>query len=212
LEHLWRMDVGFPTYVVFVVLGLLNCLAGYKLFRALLGIWGFLGGATLALAFLQGTRFDPLLQLVAAVIAGIGGAILVTVLYSVGVFFFGAGFGLIVASALEPQFHIASTRVLEFVLAVVGGIAALALQRAAITLFTAFGGAWVAVTCVAALVASCPLATFPARCARAVPWAPVILGACVCLGLVGVAAQSRQSPGRRKRVWGSVHQREGSGR
>jgi hypothetical protein len=193
------MDVAIPAYLALVVLGLLNCLAGYRLFRALLGIWGFLGGATLAVALLQGTRIGPLAQGVAAVIAGIAGAILVTALYWVGVFLFGAGFGLIVASALAPQLHEGSGRVLELILAVVGGIAALVLQRAAITLFTALGGAWVAVTCFAALVASCPLATFPARCARAVHWAPVVLGAWLCLSLLGIVAQSRQSPGRAPR-------------
>ncbi len=193
------MDVAFPAYLVLIVLGLLNCLAGYRLFRALLGLWGFLGGAALTLTFLQGTQFGPLVQGAAAVIAGIAGAVLVTALYWVGVFLFGVGFGLIVASALEAQLHVGSGRLLELVLAVVGGIAALALQRGAITLFTAIGGAWVAVTCVASLVARCPLETFPARCPRAVPWAPVILGACVCLSLVGVVAQSRQSQGRRQR-------------
>jgi hypothetical protein len=190
------MHVAFPAYLVLIVLGVLNCLAGYRLFRALLAIWGFLGGAGLAFSLLQGAHLGPLVLVVASVIAGIVGAILVTALYWVGVFLFGVGFGLIVASALEPQLHTGSGWVLELVLAVVGGIAALVLQRVAIVLFTAIGGAWVAVTGGAALLARCPLETFPAHCARAVPWAPVILGAWVCLSLVGVVAQSRQSPGR----------------
>jgi hypothetical protein len=187
------------AYVVLVGLGLLNCFAGYRLFRVLLGIWGFLGGAAIAITLLQGTRLDPLVQIVIAALGGIVGAALVSVLYLVGVFLFGAGFGLLVASVIEQHVQGVPARPLLIILGIVGGVAALALQRPLITLFTAFGGAWVVVACVAALVAGCPLETFPAGCLRASPWVLVILATWLFLGLCGFATQTRFSRGRARR-------------
>jgi hypothetical protein len=196
VEHLWRTNTT-ASYLVLVALALLSCFAGYRLFRALLAIWGFIAATTLTFSFLHGTRLDPMLQLVVALVVGVVGAILVTILYWAGVFLLGAGFGLIVGFALEPQITSVAPRLLELVLAVLGGVVALALQRPVIALFTAFGGASVAVNAIAALLASCPLETFPARCERVAPWTAFILGAWVILGVVGAATQWRHAARRR---------------
>ncbi len=191
-----RTDVALLTYVVLVGLGLVNCFAGYRLFRVLLGIWGFLGGAAITTVFLQGTRFDPLVQILAAALGGIVGAALVSLLYLVGVFLFGAAFGVLAASVLEQHVQGMPVRVLALVLAVLGGVAALTLQKPLITVFTAFGGAWIVVACVAALLAGCPIETFPGHCLRASSWALAIVGAWVFLGLFGLSTQMRLARGR----------------
>jgi hypothetical protein len=192
-------DVALLAYVAFVGVGLLNCFFGYRLFRVLLGIWGFIVGAALSMTFLQGAGVDHLVQIVGALLGGLVGAVLVSVLYLVGVFLFGAGFGVLVASVIQQHMHAPSTWLLAVVLAAVGGVAAVVLQRPLITLFTAFGGAWVVVAGIASAIADCPLKTFPAHCVRASPWALVILVAWVVLGFLGLATQSQLRRGRVQR-------------
>jgi hypothetical protein len=199
----YRMMAGpgaaLLVYVAFIGLGLLNCFFGYRLFRILLGIWGFVAGAVLAMSYLQGMKLDPLLQLAGAALGGVVGAVLVSVLYAVGVFLFGAGFGLLLGSVVQQHLHTLPVWPVSLVLAVIGGIAALALQRPLITLFTAFGGAWIVVAGVTSAVAHCPLETFPAHCVRASPWAAAIVIAWLVLGFFGLASQSRLGEGRPRR-------------
>jgi len=192
-------DVALLAYVVLIGLGLLNCFFGYRLFRILLGIWGFVAGTAAGLTMLGGAHLDPLVQIVGALLCGLVGAVLVSVLYLLGVFLFGAGFGLLVASLLQQHLHAPPAWPLTLLLAAVGGVAALVLQRPLITLFTAFGGAWVVVAGVAAAIAGCPLQTFPAHCLDSSRWALVILGAWLVLGFCGLVAQSQLSGGRRPR-------------
>jgi hypothetical protein len=196
---LGEADLALVGYVVFIGLGLLNCFFGYRLFRLLLGIWGFVGGAALALTLLQGAKVDPLVQIVGAALGGIVGAVLVSMLYMLGVFLFGAGFGLLLAPVIQQHAHVLPGWPLIIVLAVVGGIAALALQRPLITLFTAFGGAWIAVSGAVAAVAGCPLQTFPAHCVRAAPWAIGILVVWLVLGFFGIATQLQLKGGGPRR-------------
>jgi hypothetical protein len=187
---------GLLAYVILVGIGLLNCFLGYRLFRLLLGVWGFVGGVALAAIVLQSAHVDPLVRTVGAILGGLICAVLVSALYLVGVFLFGAGFGLLIASLLQQHTPATLAWPLILVLAAIGGVAALVLQRPLIMLFTAFGGAWVVVAGTAAVVTHCPLQTFPEHCVRSSPWAFVILGAWLVLGFVGLAAQSR-APGRR---------------
>ena len=192
------VDVASLAYVTLVGLGLLNCFFGYRLFRVLLGIWGFVAGATAGMVLLQGTHLDPLVQIIGSLLIGIAGAVLVSVLYLVGVFLFGAGFGLLIASLLQQHMHAPPAWPLALLLAAGGGVAALVLQRPLITLFTAFGGAWVVVAGAAAALADCPLPAFPAPCPRSSGWTLVILGAWIVLGFCGLLTQL-QLPGRLRR-------------
>jgi hypothetical protein len=188
------------TYVVLVGLGVVTCFLGYRLFRVILGIWGFLAGVGIAVSLLQGVALNALLKILIAVAGGIVGGALVSVLYLLGVFLFGAGFGLLVATTIQDSLHlVAPTWPLLIGLGVLGGIAALILQRPLIKLFTAFGGAWILVTCFGALLLGCPLETFPAGCARSSPSAPAILVVWLVVGVLGYAAQSRMPPPPKER-------------
>ena len=187
------------AYVVLVGVGLLNCFFGYRLFRVLLGIWGFLAGAGLGMTLLQGAGIDPLVRILGALLCGIVGALLVSLLYFLGVFLFGAGFGLLIASVIQQHLHAQLAWPVIAVVAAVGGVAALVLQRPLITLFTAFGGAWVVVSGTAAAVAGCPLRSFPANCVHPSPWALVILVAWLVLGFIGLATQFQLSRQRGRR-------------
>jgi hypothetical protein len=149
---------------------------------------------------MQGSAIAPALKIAGAFLGGVVGALLVSVLYPLGVFLFGAGFGLLMAAVVQQHAATLPIWPLFLVLGVLGGVAALALQRPLISLFTAFGGAWVLVACSAALVLGCPLETFPAGCVRSSPWALAVLGAWLLLGLFGFATQARLTRGRPRRV------------
>jgi len=184
-------DVTLLAYILLFAVGFVSCFLGYRLFRLLLGLWGFLAGIAIALTLLQGSGIAPLPKLVVALLGGLAGAALVSLLYTLGVFLFGAGFGLLVASVIQENLGGFSPWPLVVILALGGGVAALVLQRPLIKLFTALGGAWILVACAAALVAGCPLDSFPARCLRSSPWALALIGAWLVLSFLGFATQTR---------------------
>ena len=116
-----------PAALVLLAGGLLSCFAGYRVFRIVLGIYGFILGALLA-SSAMGT--DHTLYMVgAALVGGIVGALILILAYFVGVALIGAGIGALVANlagaALGREPHVA----VVILLAVLGALGALALQR-----------------------------------------------------------------------------------
>ncbi len=184
------------AHLVLIGLGLVSCFFGYRLFRVLLGIWGFISGTVLGLSLTAGPGTGPTLQILAALVGGVLGAVVVSVLYLLGVFLFGAGFGWLIASMITQHWAAPSGRVLAIVLACLGGLAALSLQKPLIMVSTALGGAWAALASLGVLLTGCPIDTFPARCVLASPWTLVILCAWLGLGLWGLVTQVRQRPRR----------------
>ena len=132
-----------PAAILLVVGGLLSCFAGYRIFRIVLGIYGFILGALLA-SSAMGTD-QTLWMVVAAIVGGLVGALILIAAYFVGVALIGAGIGALVANVVaaslgrEPHIYVL------ILLAIVGALAALALQRYVIVVSTAFGGAWTAI-------------------------------------------------------------------
>ncbi|HXW04287.1 MAG TPA: DUF4203 domain-containing protein [Vicinamibacterales bacterium] len=131
-----------PAAVILLVGGLLSCFAGYRIFRVVLGIYGFILGA-LAASSVMGTE-QTVWMVVAAVVGGLVGALILIGAYFVGVALIGAGIGALVVNvvwaALEREPHVA----VVILFAVAGALGALALQRYVIIVATAFGGAWTA--------------------------------------------------------------------
>jgi hypothetical protein len=129
-----------PAAIVLVVGGLLSCFAGYRIFRIVLGIYGFILGALLA-SSAMGTE-QTLWMIGAALLGGAIGALILIAAYFVGVALIGAGIGALVANviwaALDREPHV----FIVILLAVVGALGALALQRYVIIVATGFGGAW----------------------------------------------------------------------
>jgi Domain of unknown function (DUF4203) len=132
-----------PAAIVLVVGGLLSCFAGYRIFRVVLGIYGFILGALLASSFM-GTD-QTLWMVVAAIVGGLVGATILILAYFVGVALIGAGIGAFVANVIWASFGREPGVFAVILLAIVGALGALALQRYVIILSTAFGGAWTAI-------------------------------------------------------------------
>jgi len=129
-----------PAAVVLVLGGLLSCFAGYRTFRIVLGIYGFILGALLGSSFM-GTD-QTMSMIVAALVGGIAGAVILIFAYFVGVALIGAGVGALVANAIWAAMGREPGIFVVIVLAIAGALVALAMQRYVIIVATAFGGAW----------------------------------------------------------------------
>jgi hypothetical protein len=132
-----------PAGIVLIAGGLLACFAGYRVFRIVLGIYGFILGALLA-SSMVGTD-QTLWMVVAAIVGGLVGAIILILAYFVGVALIGAGVGALLAHAIWAAFGREPGMLAVIVLSIAGALAALALQRYVIIIATAFGGAWTTV-------------------------------------------------------------------
>jgi hypothetical protein len=131
-----------PAAVLFLAGGVLACFLGYRVFRLVLAIYGFVLGALIATSVLA--PVESSWTLVTAVIGGIAGAAILILAYFVGVAFVGAA----IAALLV---HLAWTRIggephpLIVILAcVLGALASMSVQRYVIVFGTAFAGAWTA--------------------------------------------------------------------
>jgi hypothetical protein len=129
-----------PAAVILLVGGLISCFAGYRVFRVVLGIYGFIIGALFA-SGIVGPE-NTLWMIVAAVGGGIVGALILIAAYFVGVALLGAGIGALVASLIWAAFGREPGAIVVILFAVAGALGALALQRYVIVGATAFGGAW----------------------------------------------------------------------
>jgi hypothetical protein len=132
-----------PAALMLLAGGVLACFAGYRVFRVVLAIYGFILGALLA-SSAMGTE-QTLGMIAAAIGGGLIGALILIAAYFVGVALIGAGVGAlaanIIGAALGREPHV----LVVILLAIAGALAALVLQRYVIIVATAFGGAWTAV-------------------------------------------------------------------
>ena len=85
-----------PAAIILLLGGLLSCFAGYRVFRVVLGIYGFVLGALLA-SSLMGTD-QTVYMIVAALVGGVVGALILIGAYFVGVALIGAGFGALIVN------------------------------------------------------------------------------------------------------------------
>jgi hypothetical protein len=182
-----------PAAAILVIGGLLACFAGYRVFRVVLGIYGFILGALLATSIV-GTE-QTMWTILAALGGGLAGALILIAAYFIGVALIGAGLGAMTANLIwagiggEP--HVA----VVIGLAIVGALAALALQRYVIIVATAFGGAQTVVVGVAALMGNRAAADAASQVVYSVyplnpvPGTAVDLVAALVLGAIGVLVQ-----------------------
>ena len=185
-----------PAAILLVLGGALSCLAGYRLFKIVLGIYGFVLGAMLASSAMGVTNTTGMV--VASLVGGVLGAMLLMFAYFIGIALVGAGLGALIA-------HVAWSSVGKggdppaiavIVLALVGSIGAMFLQRYVIIVATAFGGAWTVLVGALAVGGDRGMAKaaaagdvwilYPTTPASGQAWLPI---AWVVLGLVGTGVQ-----------------------
>lgn len=190
---------------VLLVGGALACVAGYRLFKVVLAVFGaILGG--LAASSLIGES-TPALMVGAAIGGAIVGALIVLAAYFVGVALVGAGLGAGAVHLAYSQLPGDPHPFLVVLAAVGGALLATWLQRYVIIISTAFGGAWTIVVGAAALRGA-PEAlkaaaqgdvwvAYPMNPAPGESW---VLWAFLALGAVGTFVQMRFTSGNDGRV------------
>ena len=129
-------------------LGAVYCFFGYRIFKVILGILGFVSGAYLvaAIAFNLLGREQAVLVISAGLGGGIIGAVLVVAFYFIGIFLLGAWLGGLLGILLTGGGESTVATVIILVLAVIGGIVALMLQKLMIIVSTSLSGSWAIVS------------------------------------------------------------------
>ena len=192
-----------PAAIALVLGGALACFAGYRLFRVVLGIYGFLLGAMIA-SSIAGTG-STAGMVGAALAGGLAGAVILVMAWFVGVALVGAGLGALLSHLVWSQIYIGDPPATAVILvSVAGALTAMVLQRYVIIVGTAFGGAWTVIVGAVALLASQAVESaaaesavwvlYPLSPAPGQRWVPV---AWVAVGILGTAVQVRVTGKRR---------------
>jgi hypothetical protein len=130
-----------PAALLVTAGGVIACIAGYRLFRIVLAIYGFVLGAVIASSIVGPT--NTIGMIAAALVGGLAGALILVFAYFAGIALVGGALGALVTHALWTQFRGGEPPALLVVgAAVAGAVAAIFLQRYVIIVSTAFGGAW----------------------------------------------------------------------
>jgi Domain of unknown function (DUF4203) len=194
-----------PAAALLLLAGIISCFFGYRLFRTVLAIFGFIVGGMLA-SSIFGVSNTTLL-LVAWVAGGLVGAFILIFAYFLGVALAGASIGAAVANLMFSIGNRDPRVVVVVLCSIAGAVAAMYLQRYFIIVFTAFGGAWTMIVGAMALVgdraALRAAATgdvwvaYPLDPAPGQQWVVVVW---VVLSLIGVGAQAGITGGEKGRV------------
>jgi hypothetical protein len=194
---------GLPAAGVLVLGGALACFAGYRLFRFVLAIYGFILGAMLASSMMGVGNSAGMI--VAAIVGGLIGSVVLMMAYFVGIALVGAGLGALIGHVVWTWVKPGDPPVLVVVaVALVGAVGAMLLQRYVIMVGTAFGGAWTMIVGTVNVLAARGI-THGASATEvwilyptSMPgdrWAPI---AWVVLGLFGVVVQLGITGNKRK--------------
>ncbi len=173
--------------------GLLACFAGYRVFRVVLAIYGFILGALLASSFMGSEQ--TLYMVLAWLAGGVVGALILIVAYFAGVALLGAGIGAAAAHMAWATLGREPGLLILILFSVAGALVALALQRYVIIVATAFGGAQTALIGAAALMGDSDAVEAAARTVyRVYPLDPIPnthwdATIAVALGIVGLIVQ-----------------------
>jgi hypothetical protein len=185
-----------PAQVLLILCGAIACFAGYRLFKLVLAIYGFVIGAMLASSTMGVTNTTGMV--LAALVGGLAGALALVFAYFVGIGLVGAGLGALVAHLGWGYVRPGDPPPMALVgLAIVGAIVAMVLQRYVIVVATAFGGAWTMIVGWLALESARPNARtptmaadvwilYPMTPAQGQRWVPI---AWLVLGSLGTAVQ-----------------------
>ena len=194
-----------PAAIVLLVGGIVACFFGYRLFRIVLALFGFILGALAASSMFGVSDTTPMI--IAAGVGGLVGAGILIAAYFVGVALIGAGLGATAAHLFfatadrDPHF------VVVVFLSIAGATAAMYLQRYFIIVGTGFGGAWTMIvgamavigdrTALAAAASGDVWVAYPMNPAPGQRWVPI---AWLALGAIGTGVQLGITGGEKGRV------------
>lgn len=195
-----------PAAVVLLLAGLLACVAGYRLLKYVLALFGFILGGLAASAVFGPTETAYMAG--AFLLGGVAGAVIMVAASFIGVALVGAGLGAALVTLAWTRLPGEPHPYVVILASVAGAWLATWLQRYVVVVGTAFGGAWAVIVGALALTGDkaklaaaatgdvwVPYPMQPAPGQAWVPWA------WIALGLVGTFLQLRvTSGGGRARV------------
>lgn len=185
------MPLGLPP-VIALLLGLVHCIAGYRLFALVLGAYGLVlgagAGAALAATWFPGQVVAASLMQAGAGLLGLGA---VLAFYRIGIFLIGAVASVLLAQAVAPWVG-GITWEVQLMLALIAGSASVVVTRLVLIVATAITGAALVVRS-AEVVAESPVRWLTDSATA--PWAGVLpdaafdLTAWALLAALGIAVQ-----------------------
>jgi hypothetical protein len=200
-----------PAAAILILGGLVACFFGYRLFKLVLAIFGFIIGA-LAASSIWGAG-DTTYMVISALLGGMAGSLLLLAAYFVGVALLGAALGALLANLIWTQIEGDPHAFVVVMFSVGGALLATWLQRYVIILGTAFGGAWTIVvgalammgheTLMNAAAAGDIWVAYPMNPAPGQPWVPYawiglgVLGAVVQMFITGVQSGRQLKPNKK---------------
>ena len=194
-----------PAAAVLIAGGVLSCFFGYRLFKVVLGVFGFIIGALAASSIFGAGDTTPMV--IAAILGGLVGAALLLAAYFVGVALVGAGLGALLVNVIWTQIEGDPHPAVVILFSVAGAVLATWLQRYVIIISTAFAGAWtMLVGALAFMGDGGPLkaaasgdiwVAYPLNPAPGRAWLP---WAWVAVGAFGTLVQMRWTGGERGRI------------
>lgn len=191
--------MGLLTGIILLVVGLIACFFGWRLYRLILGLFGFVIGYYAVSGLLAGQA--EIIQIGGALVAGLVLGFVFWLLYNFAYVLFGVFLGINIAGVLGAAFNFDGVvlLVVTVILAIIGGVLGALLADVMIRLGTAFGGASQAIGGLAAIAAALnialPLADPTHGGANAESAAGIItLVAVLVLGIVGFLFQSQNAP------------------
>lgn len=178
-----------------VLVGALQCFFGYRIFKFILGLTGFLIGGVLAVAIGYSFSQEEAFALLAGLVGGFIGATLMVMLYYVGIFLIGALLGSFLGTVLYAVAENTPEPAVLLILAVIVGVIALISQKFMIIVSTGFGGAWLVVTGIAFFTTEIiDLSNLDQIFRSAGSHLYAIILCWLALGIVGVIVQYRSEP------------------
>jgi hypothetical protein len=193
LPHAYEL----PAAILLVLGGSLSCFAGYRLFRVVLGVYGFFLGGMLASSIVGVSNTVGMVG--AALAGGVVGALILVFAYFVAIALAGAGLGVLLAHVGWNGVAADPSAVAIVLASIAGAAGAMILQRYVIVVSTAFAGAWTIIlgaTAIGGNLASWsavhaapggdPWILYPINPAPGRQW---VLVAWILLGIVGITVQ-----------------------
>ncbi|MBP7461388.1 MAG: DUF4203 domain-containing protein [Candidatus Delongbacteria bacterium] len=134
--------IKITVYLV-LAFGILMMIAGYRFFKLIIGISGFLGGFGMGvLLAIKLGHSETLYLLMFGILLGILVSVVAVVIYFVGVFIMGAMLGFALAFNLTAWISLPHANGLAMVAAIAFGILAIVFQRSMIIVASSAVGAW----------------------------------------------------------------------
>ena len=194
-----------PAAVILLVGGLVSCFAGYRLFKFVLGLFGFIIGVLAATSFFGPAETTSMVLV--SLLGGVVGAGVLLAAYFVGVALVGAGIGALLVNVIWTQIEGDPHPAVVILFSVAGAVVATWLQRYVIIIGTAFAGSWTMLVGglafmgdggpLKAAAGGNPWVAYPLNPAPGMRWLP---WAWFLIGAFGTLVQMRWTGGERGRV------------